>query len=366
MKTLTITFHHTHNYGAVLQAYALQQTIIKLGHDNIIFEYPYQSSLFCNSKSSSLKSFIINNCINLCIVLRYNKIKKRDEAFKKFHKKLNLTRIYNSFEDFKNDYPKVDAFIVGSDQVWNLKSSPQFVGVRLLNFKIKDAFKISYAASIEKLSYTDSQKLEVSKALNDFKAISLREESAREYISKITDRDCERHIDPVFLLSQNEWNKLAEDPNFEFKYILIYQVQSVDDRLQKLVNVLKERTGYKTVTINPGYFKRLNVDYTIWDASPEQFLGYFKKATIVVSGSFHGAAFALIYRKPLYVVIKEGFGSRMIELLRLFNMEEYLITKNSEIPEIIDVASRVDKVYDYEVNRSIEYLKRYLNEDNLY
>ena len=272
MKTFTITYHHTHNYGAVLQAYALQQAIRSLGHDNVIFEYPERGSLYGKWKGKDLKSTLRNCYVNGLIFLRYQKISKRDKGFKQFHKRMNLSRRYRSMEDLRNNIPEVDAFIVGSDQVWNLKGNPEFVPARLLDFGPENVIRCSYAASIEKLDYTDAQKDLVKRCLARFKGISLREESAREYIENITGYSCVRCLDPVFLLSKEQWNQIAVEPTVKEPYILCYQVQSVPG-MQAVVDELKKRTGYKVVAVCCDAIKRLRTDYSIFDASPEEFLG---------------------------------------------------------------------------------------------
>ena len=361
MKTFTITYHHTHNYGAVLQAYALQQAILSLGHDNVIFEYPERGSLYGKWKGIDIKSTLRNCYVNWLIFLRYQKISKRDKGFKQFHKRMSLSRCYRSMADLRNNVPEVDAFIVGSDQVWNLKGNPEFVPARLLDFGQGNVIRCSYAASIEKLDYTDVQKDLVKRCLARFKGISLREESAREYIENITGYSCVRCLDPVFLLSKEQWNQIAVDSAVKEPYILCYQVQSVPG-MQTVVDTLKKRTGYKVVAVCCDAIKRLRTDYSIFDASPEEFLGLYKNAALVVSASFHGTAMALVYNKPVYALVKPKHGKRIKEILHLVGMDSFVVDGNEEIPKMEDVNTLfVNKVLETEKEKSIEYLRKMLS-----
>ena len=360
MKTFTITYHHTHNYGAVLQAYALQQVIKSLGHENVIFEYPERGGLYNKLSDSNLKKVLRNCYVNLLTFLRYREIAKRDKGFKQFHGRMELSRRYQSMQDLRENHPDVDAFVVGSDQVWNLRGNPEFVPARLLDFGSNDVIRCSYAASIEKLNYTQEQKELVKKCLARFKGISLREESARKYIEEVTGLPCVRCLDPVFLLSKEKWNQIATESLINEPYILCYQVQSVPG-MQAVVDELKARTGYKTVAVCCDSIKRTRVNRAIFDASPEEFLGLYKNASIVVSASFHGTAMALVYGKPVYALVKPGHGSRIKEILHLVGMNEFVIEEGKETPSVDKFDyDKVNEILEKEKERSMNYLQEML------
>ena len=152
MKTLTVTFHHTTNYGAVLQTYALQQTIMSLGHENLILETKTKQ------KKKKAKLSIRELYLRYQSWLRRKERKVLVKYFADFHKyRLQLTRPYASMEDLRNDPPDVDCLITGSDQVWNFATTPRFIDSRLLLFGKESAIRFSYAASMEELRYSDDQ-----------------------------------------------------------------------------------------------------------------------------------------------------------------------------------------------------------------
>lgn len=362
MKTFTVTYHHSNNYGALLQAYALQQTIFALGHTNTIFEYPYRKSIYNKIPNNHLINIAKTIYINYLTFLRKQKIRKLDDLFRRFRReKLTLSRIYNSMQDLIDNPPNADCFIVGSDQVWNLESPSEFLPARLLKFGDPDAIRFSYAASIEKMNYTDEQKKLIKRSLSNYKGISLREESARQYIESFTDYDCYKVLDPVFLLTEDDWLKIITKPRIKPPYILCYQVQG-NKRMQEVANKLKKETGYPIVSVCCSAIKWIKSDYYIFDASPEEFLGLYKNSSVVVSASFHGTAFGLVFKKPVYGLVKEHGSNRIKDLFQTFGLERFIIDASAEIPKPVinydetGLTQRIDKEREY----SIEFLNRML------
>lgn len=365
MKTFTITFHHSNNYGAVLQAYALQQAIIGMGHENVIFEYPYEEHFYSGIDFRHPVSAMRTACLNLIKFLRRKPIRAREQSFRDFHKnRMNLTREYRSMDELRNDYPPCDALITGSDQVWRFSGNKEFIPARFLDFGQPGIRKFSYAASIEKLNYTEEQKRQASEWLKDYYAISLREKSAAEYIRDVTGYDAQMVLDPIFLLDKEAWLKIAKPPRIKEKYILCYQVQS-SPTMQATVDYLKKKTGYKTVAVLPYTVKWLKTDYALFDVSPEEFLGLYSGAEMVVSASFHGTAFAHIFGKTVYANVRDGSANRIIDIMNLFGVPEYCVASSEDIipPDRFDQQAVQEKLR-VERMRSLTYLKKCLSEES--
>lgn len=357
MNTFTVTFHHSNNYGALLQAYALQQAVTKLGFENTIFEYPYNDKFYDKVSLKNPKTIYSN----FSKFIRKDKIKSRQNSFDAFHKKrMKLSRIYNSMDDLRNDLPDADILITGSDQVWRFSGNKEFIPARFLDFGADNLKRFSYAASIEKLNYTDEQKEKVKQYLKKFSGVSLREESAKEYICEITGIDAIRVLDPVFLLSKDEWNSIAKTPRVTEPYILCYQVQS-NPRMQELVDFLKKKYNLKVVSVLPSSYNWIKADFSFFDVSPEEFLGLYNNAEIVVSASFHGTAFGLLYGKPTYGLVKSNSASRIKEILSLFSQSDFCIDADSKIPlvEEFDLKNVNEKLLK-EKECSLEYLRKQL------
>jgi hypothetical protein len=363
MKTFTVTYHHTTNYGALLQAFALHHTIKVLGHENVIFEYPERGGMYVKLSTNSFYEFSKTLYINYLTFIRRKQIQRLRSRFEQFKKtNMNLSRIYTSMQDLKEDPPDADCLIVGSDQVWNLNTNPEFVPARFLDFGAEELLRFSYAASIERMDYTEDQKEYVREKLARFKGISLREESARLYIESFTGYNCERVLDPVFLLTKSDWSEVAEQPRIKQPYILCYQVQG-NARMQEVANKLHKETGYPIVSVNCDSVNRINSHYTIFDASPQEFLGLYQNASIVVSASFHGTAFGIIYNKPTYGLVRQQGTRRISELLTLFDMKEFIIDSKSAIPSPSVDYDRVNTRIEQEREKSINFLLRMLKGD---
>ena len=357
MKTFTVTYHHTHNYGAVLQTYALQRAVESLGHTNTVMEYPYLPKNRTNLLSGSPGTIIRKLYLRYLGILRKKEMEKLDEHFSDFHRDhLKLSREYKSMKDLTDNPPDADCLITGSDQVWNLKTLKEFVPARFLAFGDETARRISYAASLESLDYSDKDKEMVANYLKKFDAISLREQSAKEYIDGFTDAETVRVLDPVFLLTLEEWRKIAQAPRIEGPYILCYQVQS-NNKMQSLVNELRQRTGIPVVSVCNSSIKWIKSDHTYYDVSPQEFIGLYDHAAIVVSASFHGTALGILFGKPTYGLVKKTRGNRIRELMELFGLDEFCLSEDSSVPEPVYDSERVMGVLEIEREKSLTFLE---------
>ena len=325
MKTLTVTYHHTTNYGAVLQAYALQQSILSMGHENVILETKLKS------KKKRKKITLRQLYLNYLSWLRREENHRLLTSFSDFHKnRMQLTRPYVSMTDLRDNPPDVDCLITGSDQVWNFATVPSMLDSRLLRFGDESAIRFSYAASMEELCLSDEQKELLKDTLSRYKGISVREQSAKEYIESFTPYDCQRVLDPVFLLSQEKWNEIAINPRIKGPYILCYQVQR-NDNMQKVASQLQKQTGLPIVSICNSTIKWIKSDYTFYDVSIEEFLGFYRDASYIVSASFHGIAMGLVYEKPVYALIKQNRANRLKDIMNLFGLGDYIVRQGESV-----------------------------------
>lgn len=355
MKTLTVTFHHTTNYGAVLQTYALQQTLLSLGHENLVLETKTYS------KKKKTKLSIRELYLRYLSWLRRKEVKVLSQHFMDFHKsKLQLTRPYESMEDLRNDPPNVDCLITGSDQVWNFATTPKFLDSRLLKFGKEDTIRFSYAASMEELRYSEEQKQRLKDALVGFKGISVREQSAKEYIESFTPYKVERVLDPVFLLSKEKWMEIAVEPRIKGPYILCYQVQS-NKRMEEVAYKLKKETGFPVVSICNSSIRWMKSDYSFHDVSIEEFIGFYNQAAYIVSASFHGVAMGLVFDKPVYALIKNVRANRLKEIMKLFALDDYIVAQDekSGLPQYKDeVFENMKSIKQQYLEKSFDYLKK--------
>ena len=360
MKTLTVTFHHTTNYGAVLQTYALQQTIMSLGHENVVLD------TILKMPKKKTPSSIRELYLRYLSWLRRKQTAKLIKEFNLFRQeKLMMTKPYANMEELNNDPPKVDCLITGSDQVWKFTTTPRFLDARLLQFGKDDAIRFSYAASMEELNYSDAQKEKLKDALVSYKGISVRERSAKEYIESFTPYKVERVLDPVFLLSKDKWLSVSQQPRINSPYILCYQVQS-NKQIARVARELKRKTGYPIVSICNSSIRWIQSDYSFHDVSIEEFIGFYNEAAYVVSASFHGVAMGLVFEKPVYALVKSVRANRIKEVMQLFELDDYIISE-SETAAIKSyteaVFVKLRSIKEAMISKSLAFLKLMLSDE---
>ena len=367
-KAGIITFHCADNFGAILQVYALQKIIQDLNIDAEIIDFrpevlvePYEH--FINLRKYANKYGYRRALRSLLAQIYYfGLIKKRIESYNIFRNNyLKLSRNkYYSQEDLLNNPPIYDFYITGSDQVWNPSFKKDIGNSYLLDFVTGDSVKISYAASIAE-EINDNFIEDYKKYINQFDYISIREKSSLKIINSITNKNIEVTLDPTLLLSKEQWNTISELPNIDEKYILVYDLQ-YNIELIKIANKLSEETGYKIICFSKTkYFK--NTIESFYYKGPSQFLGYCKKAELILTNSFHGTVFSVIYGKPFYTIPHTTRGSRMIDLLETLNLEDRLVYKANDLEEInyyIDY-EKVNNILEIKKQESIDFLTTALN-----
>ena len=346
MKIGILTFHCAHNYGAVLQAYGLQEYLKSCGHEVEIIDYrpkyltrAYEAFPFPQLKGVSF----FKKCKRLgywCVTLPWRVLEfptriVRREGFEKFlSEKLNLSR-----ERFKENgrvpTEKYDAIVFGSDQIWSPNHTHGADSIFFGDFASQAGMlKIAYAASAGAASETLGKNTFVVRSLKNFNALSVREANLGESLQPHTDLKIETVLDPTLLVDKSVWEELAEPPKTDKKYVLVYQV-SYNPEADRIAQELAAQIGAEVVSVWAGYTFRGNMLKT---ETPEQFVGWFKNAACVVSTSFHGTAFGLIFEKPLYYV---GNGNaaenRPKQILNALGLSERYIAGTSPTPKFSEI-----------------------------
>lgn len=352
MKVITVTTQKADNYGAVLQAYALQQTLFKLGYDNEILD--------CSDNEKHSVSFnllIRRMALNFQNTIFYSRYKKMSGRFSGFRNSLlKQTAPYNSIEEVQKNPPDADIYLTGSDQVFALGN--QLVPIRFLDFGDSDKVRASYAAS-KGLFEKDEKSIEyLRRMLSRFNCISSREEQGTKYIENTLGFDCETHIDPVFLLDRDQWNKITPEARIKKPYILCFRMLR-HDAFQPLVDKLKKETGWQVVSIQPRTDKKLKADKYLFDVTPQEFVQLIRDADAVVTTSFHATAFSVIFNKKFYSLI-DYKPERAIALCTMFGLENRLVRKNdTQFAGLEDINySTFETVINEKRNDSFSYLKK--------
>lgn len=368
-KIGTVTFHGAQNFGSVLQAYALQEFIKGLydkfekecDYRVINYRTEYQKSFYSIYKSVKNPKNIIKNAV----AYRHStalKIKK--QKFEDFLTNyINLTdeaSKANELEKFGSDF---DYYISGSDQIWNVRAL-DFEDAYYLNF-VENGKKISYAVSMGPLDidWNKYGKEKYKALIDDYDCISVREIGTADKVEELTGKAPQINVDPTFLLTKAQWKNIESDANYnEGKYILLYCLEPSVEQLSMAKSISKKlglpilvtRYNNKNDMIN-GFVKK-------YDSGPLDFLSYIDNAALVLSSSFHGTAFSMIYNKPFYVF--NGMkDSRISSILKIAGIEDRSIERMEDIDRVslekIDF-SAVNKIIDDEREISKNYLKNAL------
>ena len=343
MKIKTITCHDVYNYGASLQAYALQQYLSSLGHDVEIIDYkpdymrvhynfwyvPDNSRYYCKAMKSGLFRFFLCCYFAPARFATYGRKLKFDIFTRKY---LHLTKRYLSYQDLIDCPPEADVYIAGSDQIWNCKLPNGKDPAYFLQFGDKGIKRISYAASFAIPEIPDENKLQMHDWLKLFNAISVREKTGVKILDSLSVKGIEV-LDPVFLLTHDTWKTFCNCRTGEEKkkYILVYDLFLNDDRLVKEAKRLSSKYNLEIISVDASR-KCPFADKNISNAGPEEFVKLIANAEYVVTNSFHATAFSIIFNRRFSVYYKYSNISRISDILSTLGIEKQL---NPDVPEYV-------------------------------
>lgn len=313
MNICTITCQNEVNHGAKLQCYALIRWLKKQGHEAKVIDYRPDFArgpgLLWYWPGLSIKEWV-----KLFFRFKQRQIAiKRYKVFEAFSVKcIPRTKIYWNIDELRNDPPDADMYLAGSDQIWNTTFRNGTDPGYYLDFGPKTVRRESFAASFAITEIEESKKAIVKKFLSNFDKITVREQSALP-ILKDLGFEGSLQEDPVFLLSAKEWDDVADGTGAGERYVLVYDfylgddikvaaMQEARDRNCKIFAICHEALPY--------------ADKNFVYSGPETFVSLIKHAQCVISNSFHGTVFAMIYNVPFRILDRpDGLNIRMHDLL---------------------------------------------------
>lgn len=364
MKVGILTYHDTRNYGAVLQAYALQKTIEALGCECEIIDYR------CKAITERYKIKKINELKSLKELIKHilgaKSSKETQIKFDEFNK--NFQKISKEVYEEKNieeANSKYDIFIVGSDQVWNLNLSGKDY-TYMLNFVDNDKKKNSYAASFGYKEIPTEYISSTNELVSKFNKISVREKQGKKIIEENLKRDVEVVLDPTLLLKKKQWEKISKYEERKKDYILLYII-ALTPSLIEFANRLAKEKDCDIVYLNHSYKTKMGME-NIRNASPEEFLGYLQNAKYVVTSSFHGVVFSINFEKEFFFELskaKENFNSRLENIVDILKLRDREIVNgnNNSINKNIDY-KKVNILLENERKKSMQFINKMLVESN--
>ena len=348
MKIGIITLPFNANYGGLLQAYALQSVLKQMGHDVLTVNRLTRGMPLKMKVLSLGRRLILRLFFQKKVVVRTWPTAK-EESITNQHtnrfitENIRTTELIGSERHFSRlEKYSFDAYVVGSDQVWRPKYSPclnnHFLGFLGHNSKIK---RISYAPSfgVENWEYTPKQTSECSLLAKKFVAISVREDSAVDLCKKHLGVDAVQALDPTLLVSKEEYVKLVENDNIpKLGGTLLTYVLDLTPEKKGIIQSVMDELNLVPVSVMPkSLFKEAGsrkLENCIFPPVTEWIRG-FMDAEFVVTDSFHGTVFSIIFNKPFLAVGNSKRGmNRFASLLRMFDLEDRLILTADDMKRI--------------------------------
>ena len=335
-----ITFHTALSHGAVLQALGLKSFIEQMGYTVGVYDYRPQKY----NNNNKIKTFLL-------------------EIAKRTHKS-DIDIIHQNFADFTGKHLNLNldenpnVFLSGSDQVWNANGSmdPMFY----LQFVGEKTIRASYAASMGKTSIPEQRTELFRRYINYFDFLSVREPDAKVIIENIVERkDVQVHIDPSLLHRKDFWIKFATPvKNLPENYILVYPLRKPKN-INLVIDWLKKETGKQVVLADSSglFSKFIHNDIVYHNVGPAEFLWLISHADSVITTSFHGAAFSLLFQKELYSILDLRNPSRVKNLMDMCKIP-CISEEETSFERITSVDwEQIEKKLETEREKSRAYIK---------
>lgn len=363
-KVGIVSCYFKQNYGSMLQAYATQKILDDLGISNETINLEKLDKEISKGKRKYYLSQILNvsfmkakiGMVKLKLYCKFangelgKNIKIRNKKFKEFEKMFHLSQSYDTMKNICEEGKYTD-ILVGSDQLWlpvNIVAD-----YYTLNFVPQEVNKISFATSFGVSQIPEKYKEQYQKFLNRIENLSVREDAGVKLVKNLTNREARLVCDPTLLFNQEEWMSIQQEERLiKEKYIFCYFLGKTIE-YRKFAERIKEKTGYKIVSLNhlDEYVKYSDkfADEAPFDIGPSDFLNLIRNAEFVCTDSFHGTVFSLINHKKFFVFrryknkSKVSTNSRLDSLLKIVDLSDRMLEGDEEVTALIE------KEIDYEV-----------------
>ena len=356
-----ITVHVGTNFGSVLQSIATAKVIDSIGLIPLLVNYIPDRVTYRRFFKKMFRGIVpfVKSIVFLPNFIRNNHIYSSYLA-----KYCPMSEPIYDGDDFASKCPNADFYITGSDQVWNSKHNEGFNDRYFYAQLPQEAIRISYASSIGETSLDKEHYAKIKKLLSNYRAISVREDSARQLIEDMGLKAVHL-LDPTFMLNKDEWQSYMSPRKISDDYILVYTPYNTLDKqaiFEAAYAIAKEK-NLKVVTFSWDWRGDKMADQTIRYANPGDFLSLMHYATYVITNSFHGTAFSINLNKQFSVFMPSAFSTRISSIIELCGLQSRMVLAKFSIEqskEIIDYTT-VNKVLDAEREKSIEFLKQALS-----
>lgn len=363
MKIGILTFHRAHNYGAMLQAYALKKVLCNMGHEVGFIGYR-QDAIERAYKVIDFRRYT-NTTLTVIVkifILRLFTFRRRfirHSRFEKFRNKYLGEDIQILESDNEIKINGLDAVIFGSDQIWTTRFLGSFDDVYWGNLNVNQAKRIAYAPSMELKHLNEDQIRYVKEHLGNFDCVSTREIGMQNLLASIQNIQYPLVLDPTLLCTKEDYSEFFK--NKKSKYLLLYQV-GIDNTTLSVANYVADILGLSIIELT--FEVALKVKNNVKDTvGPDTFVGLIKNADYVVTNSFHGTAFSVNFNIPFLSVLIPGREGRAKSLLETVKLEERGVYSTSDIKNLemnTDDFDFPNQILRDERKKSMDYLKKAL------
>ena len=349
MKIGIVSYHSEPNYGTMLQAYALAKAIDMLGYNCEYIQYrgitqkPWWK--YHLHKAMAKVYHLVWPAKEEFAYFQSKEFSSIIAKFSSFHRRfIPCSSIEYNIDTINQANERYDCFVVGSDQTWSRYMNRLSSSINFLPFVEDRSKKKSYAPSIGSTHIDKDFLSRLIKELADFEALSCREKENCEYLTPLLGKDVTYVVDPTLLLRPSEWDNISLLPEKRGGYILAYILG-----VKKCISDFAERLGKEKglpvyyILTRPEY---LTKEHVLDSAGPQEFIGYIKSASYIVTDSFHGSIFSINYGRNFY-----SFAKRSVALGDLTNDNDRIISFLTEL----QLANRFKSDDDISFEPDIDY-----------
>ncbi|WP_094603514.1 hypothetical protein SPSIL_010480 [Sporomusa silvacetica DSM 10669] len=353
-----LTFHGSHNYGSVLQAYALSKQLEVIGNHQVEIINLRNSRQRKAYKIFQFTSGFRGVARTIFAALIYRQLKTRFNKYESFiqnvlpiTKKEFQSGVQLAQEDFDYDF-----YICGSDQIWN-PICQEFETAYYLDFLKNNKPKIAYAPSLGRTEFDEYTLKLIARLLQNINSIAVREKQGAQLLRTLTPKKVDIVCDPVILLDKKYWDEITIEPKIKKPYMLAYFLENNHGN-RSLLNFFKQQTGLEVVILNEYMRDYLKPYHHAFDTGPGEFLGLFKHASLVYTNSFHGTAFSTIFNRPFFTAVSRNKAadnnndSRKTDYLERIGLSQRILKEIPNLDTILTIDYR-------EPNKRIEEFRQH-------
>lgn len=367
MKAGIITYHRAYNYGSALQNYALNLYLRNQGIEALTIDYINQN------QEDMYKIFqpvngVMSLARNIQSLIYLRDLKLHKKRFDRFLKdRIPMTETIRSKEKLAELNDEFDYFICGSDQIWNA-SCYDFDKSYLLDFVENKEKCISYAPSIAIAEIPEDWNEMFEECLSGYKAVSLREKKGADYISNVINKPVPVMPDPVLLLTEDEWNELAAEPEIKKPYIFCYFIGDVRG-MREFAKKMRKQSKLPLVVVYKNIRDMAYPNKKLYGTGPREFIGLIKNAEYICTNSFHATVFSIIFKKNFWAFtdIEHSIsaGSRIDNIAETFGLKHRVInykTMNDvDFTQQINFTAEMDEIKENKRSEAMDFLKNALD-----